>query len=171
MKSILLLIVVINTLQVNAQIEGKAKLYGFKEPVSKGIAPQKTIDERGNESKATINQAFNYFIYMVSSSRVYPAEMWIQGQPYSVSLEMIKTTPVIRKNYNNPSDPGLIELVPKTSDQVIMLKPAPAIQDKLTDKGRELSVNNELVVVFKQNGKFYYNTLRNLTVLEVAALQ
>lgn len=171
MKSVLLLIFLISIMPAMAQTEGKAKLYGFKEPVSKGVAPQKTIDEKGNESTATGNQSFNYFIYLVSSSRVYPSEMWIHGQPYSVNLETIKATPVIRKNYNNPSDPALTELVPKTSDQVIMLKPAPAVHEKLTDRGRELSAKNELVVVFKQNGRFYYNTLSKFTVLEVAALQ
>ena len=62
-------------------------------------------------------------------------------------------------------------MVPETSGHVIRLIPAPAIQEKLSDKGEALSKNNELVVVYKQNGKFQYNILSELTVLKVVALQ
>ena len=171
MKPILLLLFLAGIIPAQAQSEGSAKIYGYSEPVSKGVAPQKTIDENGKESTAENKQAFNFFIYLVSQSRVYPSEMWILGKPYSVSIERITKTPVVRKNYNNPSDPTSVEMVPETSGQVIRLIPAPAIQEKLSDKGEALSKNNELVVVYKQNGKFQYNILSELTVLKVVALQ
>ena len=105
MKPILLLLFLAGIIPAQAQTEGSAKIYGYSEPVSKGVAPQKTIDENGKESTAENKQAFNFFIYLVSQSRVYPSEMWILGKPYSVSIERITKTPVVRKNYNNPSDP------------------------------------------------------------------
>ena len=155
----------------SGQTQGNAKIYGYKEPVSRGASPQETIDENGNKISTTGSQAFNYFIYLVSPGRVYPSEMWLNGQPYAVSVETISETPVERKNFNNPGDLSTTELVPATDQKVIRLKPVPAIDDKLSTKGRRLSEDNELVVMYKLNGKFYFGTLKNLAILEAAALQ
>lgn len=155
----------------SGQTQGNARIYGYKEPVSRGASPQQTIDENGNKISTTGYQAFNYFIYLVSPSRVYPSEMWLNGQPYAVNLETISQTPVERKNFNNPGEVNTTELVPATDQKVIRLKPVPAIDDKLSTKGRSLSEDHELVVMYKLNGKFYFGTLKNLTILEPAALQ
>jgi hypothetical protein len=76
----------------------------------------------------------------------------------------------MRSNFNT-DPPTEAELVPSTTRQVVMLKPVPSIDDKLSEKGESLSASNELVVVYRMNGKFYYNTARKFTILEPAALQ
>jgi hypothetical protein len=154
----------------SAQTKGTAKIYGYKEPVS-GAVSQRAIDENGKPVVSDPAGRFNYFIYLVTPNRVYPSELWLNGEVYSVKIETVKETPVVRKNFNNPSEPQSTELVPATTQLVIRLSPGPAITDKLSEKGEILSKENELVVVYKQNGKFDYETLSSLTLLEVAALQ
>jgi hypothetical protein len=154
---------------VSAQTKGSAKIYGYKEPVS-GAVSQRAIDENGKPVVSDAVGRFNYFIYLVTPNRVYPSELWLNGEVYSAKIETVKT-PVVRKNFNNPSEPQSTELVPATTQQVTRLSPGPAINDKLSEKGKSLSEENELVVVYKQNGKFYYQTVSSLTLLEIAALQ
>jgi hypothetical protein len=172
MKHLFLFILTIGfTIISIAQTKGSAKLYGFKEPVTSGVAPSNIEDGNGKEIKNEAKSTFNYFIYLQTISRVYPSEMWINGVPYSVKVETIKSTPVKRDNSNNPSQTTSTILVPKTTHKVVMLTPAPAINDKLSKKGRSLSKDNELVVVYKQAGKFYYSNLKKMKELEAAIMQ
>lgn len=156
-----------------AQTPGKAKLFGYKEPVVSGRSPGNGLEENGKPAilPGQAESSFNYFLYLQSSSRVYPSEMWINGKPYAVSIETIKQTPVVRENEVTPSQPSKTELVPATDQMVLALFPVTVSENKLTAIGRSLAAGNELVVVYKQGGKFYYNTLKKLTVLEAAPLQ
>ena len=172
MKQILLFIVaVLISLCSYTQIKGPAKIYGYKEPVSSGNIPKRIIDENGKETSPEKKPSYNYFIYLVSAGRAYPSEMWIMSKPYSVIPEFIKNTPVERKNFNIPSEPKSTVLVPKTTKKVLLLTPAPAIDNKLTNKAKNLAKTNELVIVYKSGGKFYYNSLKFLTRLELAVTQ
>jgi hypothetical protein len=57
-------------------------------------------------------------------------------------------------------------MVPKTSGQVIQVTPISKSDGKRFPKARLKAATNELVVVYKLNGKFYSATLKKLTRLE-----
>ncbi|HEX6335179.1 MAG TPA: hypothetical protein VFZ78_13190, partial [Flavisolibacter sp.] len=133
-----------------------------------GLRPGE-IAEEGSQPTTQAGSRRNYFIYMTGSSRIYPAEMWIHGEPYSVLVEPVSTPVEYRSSQSENVQP--IVLVPATSEKVIRLTPAPAIEAKLTATGRKLSTDNALVVVYKANGKFHYQVLAELKQLPTAAMQ
>lgn len=155
------------SLTVCAQTKGTVKLYGYKQSVSTGMV-NKVISEGGQEVPTAQKPRYNYMFYVVSTGRVYPSEMWIKGEAYSVRAEVISKTPVMHQG--NPSSTN-ITLVPKTTQKVLMLTPAPAIAYKQHAIGKKLAATNEFVLVYKQNGKFFYNTISKLKQLDTAAMQ
>jgi hypothetical protein len=162
-----LTLIIFSAQLVNAQAKGKSVLYGYKQDVMPGVN-RGVINESGEEVQSGGQVGRNYFIYISSTSRIYPAEMWINGEPYSISMEIIRSTPVTR--IGQPGQES-IELVPRTDRQVLKLVPRPYRETKSFGNVRTLASNNELVVVYKQNGKFFYNSLINLAELEDAAMQ
>jgi len=152
-----------------AQTKGSVKLYGYKQPVSGGKAPEPSTDTGLRVSRRSGN---NYFIYAVSSSRIYPLEIWLEGNRYGVTVKSIKKTPVEYSNEMNVGSPKKI-LVPKTTKEVLQLIPmaADAGAKSAGVKAKSLSTQNEAVAVYKQNGKFYYNTLKRLSDLESVSMQ
>jgi hypothetical protein len=149
-----------------AQTKGNAKLYGYVQSVSGGASP-----ERSEGPTVATNSGTNYYIYLTSqsSSRIYPSELWINGERYGVQMKTIAETPVLFES----ADPALNNktLVPKTKQKVIQLVPITANGVKKSAKGEALSKTNGVVAVYKLNGKFYYATLKELSRLENAALQ
>lgn len=155
-------------LMLHPQPRGTIKLYGFKQTVSSGKAPETT---EGSDTKTSSGAGKNYFLYAVSSSRIYPSELWIEGARYGVTIKSITKTPVEYRDEANIGSSKKL-LVPKTSQNVIQLIPAPSIKSKsVGTKAKALSKTNELVVVYKRAGKFYYDTLKTLSDLEGAAMQ
>lgn len=152
-----------------AQTAGTAKLYGYKQPVTQGASPQKGIDEQGKETATEMKQRFNYLIYLASNSIIYPSEVWINGKAYSATFTPVTSTPV-KHEVMAPGDTVTV-LVPKTTQRVIRIQLAPAIQNKLTEKGKILSGKNELVVIYKSAGKFYYRTIAKMNTVEAIPMQ
>lgn len=110
-------------------------------------------------------------MYAASTYRIYPAEIWIEGIRYGVSVKPITKTPVEYSDEANIGSPRSV-LVPATSKKIIQLIPISATAAKhMGTMAKSLSATNELVVVYKQGGKFYYNTLKSLSAIESAAMQ
>lgn len=155
-------------LMTSAQEKGKVKLYGYYQPVSAGRAPEMN-PETGLRTSG--GQGKNYFLYAVSSSRVYPAEIWVEGARMGVTIKTITTTPVMHGDDANIGSPKK-ELVPQTSQRVTQLILAPAIDGKnFGNRAETLAGKNDVVLVYKQDGKFYYSVLPTLTALDGAAGQ
>ena len=168
MKKILFLLLIIAvSVTSRSQTEGSAKLYGYIQDVLPG-ANNTVIVEGGGQVNEPAKPKKNYRIYLESTSRVYPVEIWINGQPYSARMDVISSTPVV---FGSETTGNKKELVPKTSRKVILLTPAPYIASKNTGDVESIASTNELVVLYKQNGKFYYNKLEKLEQLEAAAMQ
>ncbi len=170
MKQILLLLFSAIAFSTFAQTKGNGKLYGYKQAVAAGIV-RKQVQEDGTETVPTPRQGANYYIYLVTSARAYPSELWVNGKLYSASVQSITKTPVEHTNNSIPAEPDTTTLVPKTNQNVIQLTPRPAVNGKAGTKGKSLAGSNELVVVYKQNGRFYYQTLAKLSKLNAAAMQ
>ena len=148
-----------------AQVEGASKIYGYKQKVMPGTI---RVDENGNPApRKTI---YNYYIYLASTSKVTPVEIWINNEAYSVTVNEVKSTPV---EYTNPtSNPGKSKmLVPKTTRRVLQLTPSSNPIQKPTSKAKGLSVKKELVLIYKGSGKLYYKTISKLTELEPLAMK
>lgn len=153
-----------------AQTKGSGKLYGYKQAAPPGMV-RKTLDENGAEKAAPVKQNENYYLYLVTSSRAYPSELWIKGEPFGVRLQTIEETPVEQANTNVRVSTAKKILVPKTTQKVVQLIPAPMEGKSSSAKAKSLASANELVVLYKQNGKFYFQTVKKLTELEAMALQ
>ena len=167
MKWMLLLTGAFSFFGCMAQTEGPAALYGYVQTVSPG-APPRNIDEGMADAKTQSGK--NYFIYIEADTRVYPAAMWIEGVAYSPRMRTIASTPVKQNNANVPAAAPVV-LVPQTNRKVLQLIPAPAIESKNSEKAASMAEDHELVVLYKMNGKFYYNTLTKLEKLPAAAGQ
>lgn len=151
-----------------AQNKGTVKLYGYYQPVSVGKAPE-INDETG--LRTSEGQGRNYFLYAVSSSRIYPAEIWVEGTRMGVTVKTVANTPVTYGDDANIGSPKKV-LVPQTSQIVTQLILTPAINGKnLGINAAKLAQANSVVLVYKQAGKFYYSTLADLTALNSAAAQ
>lgn len=151
----------------NAQTKGTLKLYGFTQAVSGGKAPEM---DPNTGLRVSGGAGKNYFLYAVSPARIYPSEIWIEGTRFGVDIQSVKETPVEYSEPGNIGAPSKV-LIPKTTQKVIQLLPGRAVEVKGTSKkAGSLAKTNELVVVYKQNGKFYYQTLSKLIDLQAAAM-
>lgn len=151
-----------------AQSKGNIQLYGFEQRVSGGKAPEPD-PQTGLRTAGKVGK--NYYLYAVSPTRIYPVELWVQGNRYNATLRTITKTPVEYGDERNIGAPKKV-LVPATSQKVVQLSLTPAVKSKIAGKKvQELAQTNELVVVYKQNGKFYYQILSKLADLDVASLE
>lgn len=169
MKQLFFIMLLLSSiLMTAAQEKGKVKLYGYYQPVSAGKSPEMNA-ETGLRTSA--GQGKNYFLYAVSSSRVYPAEIWVEGARMGVTIKTITTTPVLHGDDANIGSPKQ-ELVPQTSQRVTQLVLTPAATEKNPgNKAKNLAQTNEVVLVYKQDGRFQYSVLQKLTRLGSAAAQ
>lgn len=159
-----------------AAMAQNSKLYGYSQVVIPGAAAAKRItDDAGNVvERSTEDIKTSYLVYLATTAktRVYPVEMWIKGEPYSAMPQSVSTTPV-----SITSGPVIMgrtqktELVPKTTQKVTQLVPSTYVAAKSNAQAAKLAQQNELVVVYKQGGKTYIKTLKNLTELSPKALQ
>jgi len=147
-----------------AQTEGASKLYGYRQKVMPGTI---RVDDNGKE--APRKSQYNYFIYLASTTKVTPVELWINGEVYSVTVIEV-STPV---EYNHPSssnnNPKI--LVSKTNRHVLQLSPSLNKIQKPNPKGKSLSAKNEMVIIYKGGGKWYYKAVSKLGELEPLAMQ
>ena len=164
-KIYFLVIAIIFSIFSFAQKEGASKIYGYKQKVLPGTV---RVDAAGRELPR--KPKYNYFIYLTSTSKVDPVEIWINGEVYSVISNAVSTTPV---EYTNPTIGGAKSqvLLPKTKRRVLQLGLSFNKIENPTSKGKTLSEKNELVVIYKGNGKLYYKTISKLKDLGSVAMQ
>ena len=152
----------------------KDSLYGFVQPVSPGVAAAKRVTNDAGQvvERKAEGTRYNYFIYLSTqaSTRVYPIEIWLRGEQFS-ALPKAVSTPVEQTSNLVPGRPQKTVLVPKTTQKVTQLEPAPFVAQKSNTKAAQLALENELVVVYKQGGKTYIKTLKTLKELSPKALQ
>lgn len=157
-----------------AQQNSTITLYAFEQPVTPGIQKARDIDESGNRIPAANEGPMrNYSFYAVSPSaaRIYPIALWLKGTEYGVKPKTILKTPVTHTSYANPNSPQTTVLVPETKQKVLELIPTDVYANKKFPAAERLAASNEVVFVFRQNGKIFYKALPRLTKLDVAAMQ
>ena len=158
----------------NAQTRNDVKTYGYIQPVGRGVSPSMDIDEAGSVKSTGLKPGSNYFIYIAgpATMRIYPIEMWLKGEKFSAKPTAVNNTPVLMADPSLPDGPNRITLVPKTSKKIFMLTPGNAnVTGKSLAIAKSKARTNELVVVYKMNGKLYYSALEKLNILERASMQ
>jgi hypothetical protein len=170
MKAFLVFIMVLVSLTVMAQTD-KVKLYGYAQPVIGGIPSTTPSDEKGNPAATTKKSHANYLFYIAYPKNivVYPLELWMHGEVYSINVQPV-ITPVEILYDNGSFDPQKVTLVPETEDTCLQLIPTEKLVIKNTTVKKSLIENNDLVIVYRMKGKLYSQTLKKIKGLRTAAL-
>lgn len=167
MKPIFFLLTFVFFYLSNASAQS-VRLYGYVQKTTPGIAAARDIDENGNTQKIDNASTEGYHIYFSTPSRnrLYPIEGWIKGKRVGLKAEVV-TSPVTATDEQGEEK----TLVAKTSDKVYLLSGTELMADKSLAHAEKLSKINELVVVYKLNGKIQYAVLKKLQSLPTAHLE
>ena len=157
---------------LNAQTRTDVQLYAYVRSVSGGMAPRISTHENNLQTVETRHAKFTYLIYLEGpdKTRIYPVEMYIRGERTGVRFT-VKKSPVEIQTGDTPAPSKTITLVPKTLNRVYQLDPAPLTMGTKINFKQTQVLSNELVVVYKYAGKFYYAVQEKFTVLEPVVLQ
>lgn len=172
-KPFLFSLFLLQSLVPNAQQSKQVQLYAYEQQVIPGAQKAKNRDGEDNGGLANNpGKKYNYFFYAVPASalRLYPVELWVKGKKYGVQLKAV-SSPVTITNGHVPGNPKTSVLVPKTGNKVLQLIPTDVVAEKNYPTAEKLAAQNDVVFVFKQGGKFYYQAKPELLQLDAAALQ
>lgn len=148
------------------------KLYGFRQQVSPGITKAADIDESGRVTKRKTATSVQHAIFFTTASktRIYPVQVWLNGEAFSVKAETLEHPPVTYSNSDAViTKPKL--LFPQSAGTIYRLTPMPLLADKSNGKGKALAQANAVVLLYKKSGKMQYGVLKKFTDLEPASLQ
>lgn len=167
----LLTISLIGSISLFAQTNKNVVLYGYSQASVSGAPPKTVIDESGKENTVAGRSSDNYFLYLAgpTATRIYPVEIWLKGERYAAKYAPIVKTPVVQEGGNIPGEK--VTLVPKTARRVLKLTTTKAIGNKALAIAKNKAQSNDLVVVYKMNGKLYYAAQKRLKELEAAMRQ
>ena len=168
MKSLFFLLF---TLSLTAHLQAQeVKLYGYVQKVTPGVSAAVELDENGARKKLSGKVMENYLMYLAgpSRSRVYLVEGWIKGEKVGLKGTPVKS-PVKVTAFSETGE--AVDVVPKTAATVWQLTGTTAFAGKTFEKAKGLAQTNDLVVVYKLNGRFRYATLKSFTPLETVHLQ
>jgi hypothetical protein len=148
------------------------KLYGFRQPVIKGVPSTYETDEKGNQVEARSKLQANVFIFLSypPDMIIIPVEFWMNGSLYSIKQEAIKT-PVEIVYENGPYEAEKITLVPKTADSVIRIILSEKLPFKAPAVKKASADTNDLVIVYKMNGKLFSQSLKKVKGLRTAVMK
>lgn len=129
------------------------KIYAYKQASLPGIQPP-TVENGGKERTET----FNYWIYLTlpSTKNIEVNHIWISGNKFSVKVESVETTPVIKTNSMSGAGNESTKLVPETKHKVILLYPTGLLSNEKEGLSKKIITkieSNELVIEFTRKGK------------------
>src|SRR5215213_2824484 len=139
------------------------KLYGSKQPVSGGVPSTYETDEQGNKVEARNNVRTNFYIFITHppAMAIEPIEFWMNGALYKIKLEQAET-PFNIVYDNGPHGTETVTLVPQTEDSAFRIILFEKLSPKNSEIKKQLVETNELVFVYKINGKLYSQTLKRI---------
>jgi hypothetical protein len=152
--------------------QGVVKLYGFKQPVVKGVPSTYETDEQGNKVEPKDKLHTNVFIFLSYPPGVIitPVEFWMDGLLYSIKQEPVQT-PVEIIYENGLHEAEKIILVPQTADTVIRILLTEKLPFKTPAIKKSSADTNELVIVYKMNGKLFTQSLKKIKGLRMDAMK
>jgi hypothetical protein len=150
---------------------GKDTLYAFQQRIIAGAKAAGDIDENGKLLKKEASPAYQYTLYLVTTSKApfQPIQIWINGVAFSAEATPVQT-PVTETNPNLSGSTGTV-LIPQTAATVYKLTPTPLAADKSSRKLRAKAKENAVVVCYKTGKKARYVVLKKFTDLGALSLQ
>jgi hypothetical protein len=139
------------------------KVYGYVRDVLPGNIPNRQV--RSAKPNTT-----TYMIYISAPSKytITPVEVWINGEKFSAkSLPNVKTPVLVPKDNTG----NQISLVAKTSNKLQQIVTAAPAEATLSASAKTKARTNELVIVYKLNGKLYTASLKKFTRLETLSAE
>lgn len=161
------------TFGLKAQTRPDVKLYAYARPVTGGVPPKISPQENNLQIYRSAKGKYTYLIYLEgpAKKRIYPVEIWLFGERKGVKVSFIRKTPVAIKTGDLPGYSKTITLVPETSNRVYQLDPGPAPMEKEIKGAGEKAAANDVVVVYKCAGQFYYALQKKIKILEPVVLR
>jgi len=141
----------------------RIRVYAFAQETTPGTIP---VDEYGNPRKMEPN--INYLLYAEyqGSYAIKFDGVWIKGKGYSAQSSVVTSTPVTITNYDIPSKPVTIVLVPATKQKVMELQPIGRASINVNAAWfRDMLRKNELIISYYYKGKKYFIPVRKLNWL------
>jgi hypothetical protein len=171
MKACWLLCTLVLSLSCLAQTSS-VRLYGFNQPVLKGVPSTYETDEEGKKVEPKVTVQKNIFIYLTypPALKLYLTEVWVKGELYNVKQVPV-TTPVDIVYDNGQHESDKVTLVPYTTDTVIQLVLIERPPAKNSVIKKSLTQTNDVIVAYKLNGKLYTQLLKKIKGLRTAMLQ
>jgi hypothetical protein len=170
MKSTLFLLIILLAAIISARAQ-TVTLYGYVQKVVPGNTAARELSEDGSQKKVTTEAGQDYFLYLAgpAKSRIYLMEGWLKGERVGLRSKAI-ATPVTFPSSLPVDEPA--ELVPKKQGTVWQLTTEVATAStKASQRGKVLSAANDVVVVYRMNGKIGYATLKSLKELPASYRQ
>lgn len=164
--------ILLTLLQVHATAQPNGvSIYAYEQKIIPGIEKARDVTEEGLVIKKPQLQTYQYYIYVTAPpiKKLLPLTLWIKGEPFDVTPEYIHQTPVAIEIYQVNNTFQKIELVPRTTAQVMRLYP---VKNKSIIKGNERKFypGKELMLLYKSKGKTYCLTEAKFQVLPPASL-
>ncbi|HEU4633706.1 MAG TPA: hypothetical protein VFS22_06965 [Flavisolibacter sp.] len=156
-----------------AQTRSEVKLYAYARPVTGGVAPKISTQENNLQVYTSPKAKYTYLIYLEgpAETRIYPVEMWLLSERKGVKVSFVNKTPVVIETGDIPKYSKTITLVPRTSNRVYQLDLSPTLPGKKMAAAKAKASANDVVVVYKYAGKFYYAVQKKIKVLDPVVLQ
>lgn len=169
-QSIFMLLFLGTALFLQAQ-KAKPELYGYRQRITGGAKKVGEIDETGKLIKKKTRDVFHYAIYVATASkaRIYPVQLWINGEAFSVEMERVMQTPVTQEAVNLLNGNAKI-LVPEAAGSVYKLNTVPLISDKGDNRAYTLAKTHAVLFLYKTAGKLQYGVLKKFTDLEPVSM-
>jgi hypothetical protein len=150
------------------------KIRAYKQASIPGVRPVVT-DEQGNQIRQERKHNYNYWFYIETarSEKIIIADLWIEGERFSVKTEIISASPVKRIINTGSIPPDTVVLVPKTNNKILLTYPSGILKDSLVTSTylSRLIRANELVIGYFRKGKKYFVAVKTMTVLAPEARQ
>ncbi len=149
----------------------QVKLYGYRQKVVPGITAARELNENGTSHNVAAETLQDYFLYLSAPAKsgVYVVEGRLDGQRVGLISKAVSSPVVLPPSLPTGES---VEAVPKLPGIVLQITTTTAsTATKASARAETLAVANEMVVVYKLNGKVGYATLWKLKELPASHWQ
>jgi hypothetical protein len=144
----------------SAQSKPFVNVYAYSQVVSAGVNPGGVVQEGGTEIKVSATEKINYYFYAEypPKEKLSVSIIYIKGKPYRVKTAKNIETPVRGAAEDLSTGSNKMVLVPETSNKVILLLPALALNANKKHPAwlKDLLAKNEVVIACVWKGKTWY---------------
>ena len=150
----------------NAQVK---KIYGYVQQLNGGAMQDRnsTAQKKGRKDVTSADNG-RYFLFaeVVKKKTVYFQQVWIKGNLFSFRPDTIRRIPFILESSNGGELINRDTLIKSSAQQIIQLKdPVKKNTVVVPSKIKKLVAANDVVIIFRYNGKISTISLKKLTAI------